>query len=43
MEELIIQYQRKLANTTLTIQRYLLKIVDWNNRLIAIKGATSVC
>jgi predicted AAA+ superfamily ATPase len=39
MEELIIQYQRKLANTTLTIQRYLLKIVDWNNRLIAIKGA----
>lgn len=39
MEELIIQYQRKLSNTTLNIQRYLLKTVDWNNRLIAIKGA----
>lgn len=39
MEELIIQYQRKLASTTLTIQRYLLNMVDWNNRLIAIKGA----
>lgn len=39
MEELIIQYQRKLSNITLTIQRHLLKIIDWNNRLIAIKGA----
>lgn len=39
MEELVIQYQRKLSNTTLTIQRYLLDVVDWNNRLIAIKGA----
>jgi predicted AAA+ superfamily ATPase len=39
MEELTIQYQRKLLNTTLTIQRYLINVVDWSNRLIAIKGA----
>ena len=39
MEDLILQYQKKLLNTNLTIQRYLLKMVDWNNRLIAIKGA----
>lgn len=39
MEDLIIQYQRKLSNTTLIIQRYLLNTIDWENRLIAIKGA----
>lgn len=39
MEELKLQYQKKLANTPLTFERYLLNVIDWGNRLIAIKGA----
>lgn len=39
MEDLLIEFQEKIAKTTLKLQRYLIKEIDLNNRLIAIKGA----
>lgn len=39
MENLLLEFQQKIARTTLDFQRYLLDEIDWNNQLIAIKGA----
>lgn len=39
MEELILEFQAKIARTSLNFQRYLIKEINLNNRLIAIKGA----
>ena len=39
MENLIIEFQSKIARLSLNIQRYLLNKIDLNNRLIGIKGA----
>ena len=39
MENLLLEFQSKIARTPLNIQRYLLYQIDLNNRLIAIKGA----
>lgn len=39
MELLLLEFQKKIAQTTLNIQRYLVDIIDLNDRLIAVKGA----
>ena len=39
MESLLLEFQSKIAQIPLDIQRYLVDQVDLNNRLIAIKGA----
>lgn len=39
MENLLLEFQSKLANISLDIQRYLVHQMDLNNRLIAVKGA----
>lgn len=39
MENLLIEFQSKIAYTSLDIQRYLVSKMDLNNRLIAVKGA----
>ncbi|TDN78457.1 hypothetical protein DET49_1463 [Salegentibacter sp. 24] len=39
MESLLLEFQSKIAQITLAIQRYLVDQIDLNNRLIAIKGA----
>ncbi len=42
MERLIAAYSRLLAHTDLRFVRYLYREIDWDNRLIAIKGARGV-
>ncbi len=39
MEDLVLEFQVKMAHVSLDIQRYLVDKIDFNNRLIAIKGA----
>ncbi len=39
MEELILRSQAKVRRVSLGFKRYLLTQINWNNRLIAIKGA----
>jgi predicted AAA+ superfamily ATPase len=39
MEELVFEYQQKIATVSTHFQRYLIKEIGLNNRLIAIKGA----
>jgi predicted AAA+ superfamily ATPase len=39
MEELLFEYQQKIATISTYFQRYLIKEIGLNNRLIAIKGA----
>lgn len=39
MEELVEEFQKKLVYTSQDFERYLLTTVDFNNRLIVIKGA----
>lgn len=39
MENLLLEFQSKIARIPLAIQRYLIDQIDLNNRLIAIKGA----
>ncbi|MDD2982080.1 MAG: AAA family ATPase [Crocinitomicaceae bacterium] len=39
MEDLLLEFQSKIARTSLDIQRYLVHKIDLNNRLIAVKGA----
>ncbi|MGC4130304.1 MAG: AAA family ATPase [Bergeyella sp.] len=39
METLLLEFQNKIAQTAIKIQRYLLHTIDLNNRLIAVKGA----
>ncbi|MGL2992532.1 ATP-binding protein [Flavobacterium sp. TSSA_36] len=39
MENLLLEFQQKIARTSLDFQRYLIDEIDWNNQLIAIKGA----
>ncbi|MFZ6664527.1 ATP-binding protein [Peijinzhouia sedimentorum] len=39
MEELLLEFQAKIALTPLDFQRYLFREIDLNNRLIAVKGA----
>lgn len=39
MISLIEQSERLIANTSLDFKRYLFNIIQWNNRLIGIKGA----
>lgn len=39
MEELILEYQRKIAGLKSGFHRYLFQKIDLNNQLIAIKGA----
>src|SRR5690554_4462145 len=39
MENLILEFQSKMAYISLDIQRYLVHKIDLNNRLIAVKGA----
>ena len=39
MENLLLEFQSKIAQIPLAIQRYLIDQIDLNNRLIAIKGA----
>lgn len=39
MEDLVLEFQSRMAHITLDLQRYLLQNIDLNNRLIAIKGA----
>lgn len=42
MHRLFITYGRLLAETDLRFTRYLYEKIDWNNRLIVIKGAKGV-
>lgn len=42
MEELLLEYQTKLAQTQVKYTRYLFHSIDLSNRLIAIKGARGV-
>ncbi len=42
MENLLIESQLIVKRTPLQFKRYLLKKINWNNRLIAIKGARGV-
>ncbi|MBD0833221.1 ATP-binding protein [Aestuariibaculum sediminum] len=39
MEDLLLEFQLKIAQVPLNIQRYLVGQIDLNNRLIAVKGA----
>jgi len=39
MEDLLLEFQTKIAKTSLDFQRYLIHKIDLNNRLIAVKGA----
>ncbi|MFC1224922.1 ATP-binding protein [Pedobacter sp. BG31] len=39
MEELLLEFQASLTRVSLDLQRYLIGKIDFNNRLIAIKGA----
>src|SRR5690606_27878105 len=39
MEDLLLEFQSKIARIPLDIQRYLVHQMDLNNRLVAIKGA----
>jgi predicted AAA+ superfamily ATPase len=39
MEDLILEFQEKIAFVSLKFQRYLIDKMDLNNRLIAVKGA----
>src|SRR5690606_11254480 len=39
MENLLLEFQSKIARVSLNIQRYLVHQMDLNNRLIAVKGA----
>lgn len=39
MENLLLEFQQKIARTSLDFQRYLIEEIDWNNQLIAIRGA----
>jgi len=39
MENLLLEFQSKIARISLDFQRYLINQIDLNNRLIAIKGA----
>ena len=39
MDSLLLEFQSKMAQIPLNIQRYLVNQIDLNNRLIAIKGA----
>lgn len=39
MEELLLEFQAKIARVSLNVQRYLIHQIDVNNRLIAVKGA----
>lgn len=39
METLLLEFQTRIARISLDIQRYLIRQIDLNNRLIAIKGA----
>ena len=39
MENLFIEFQQKLLYTSQNFERYLVKMIDINNRLIVIKGA----
>lgn len=39
MEDLLLEFQAKVARISLVIQRYLINRIDLNNRLIAVKGA----
>ena len=42
MERLFELFVRRIQETPLTFKRYLLNVIDWNDRLIAIKGARGV-
>lgn len=42
MEDLLLEFQAKVARIPLSIQRYLVHEIDLNNRLIAVKGARGV-
>ena len=39
MDILLEQSERLIANTKLDFKRYLFDIIQWDNRLIGIKGA----
>jgi predicted AAA+ superfamily ATPase len=39
MKQLFLSFYRKLSETDMRFERYLLKQIDWNNRLTAITGA----
>ncbi len=39
MESLLLEFQAKIARISLDLQRYLVRQIDLNNRLIAVKGA----
>jgi len=39
MEELLFEFQAKIARVSLDIKRYLIREIDLDNRLIAVKGA----
>lgn len=39
MEELLFEFQAKIARVSLEIKRYLINEIDLDNRLIAVKGA----
>ena len=39
MEDLLIEFQSKIANVSIDIERYLVQKIDLNNRLIVVKGA----
>lgn len=42
METLLLEFQAKIRRISLDIQRYLVRQMDLNNRLIAVKGARGV-
>jgi uncharacterized protein len=39
MDNLLLEFQTKIAQTSIDFQRYLIHLIDLNNRLIAVKGA----
>ncbi len=39
MENLLLEFQKKITRVSLNVERYLINRIDLNNRLIAIKGA----
>ena len=39
MEKLIVDFLDKIAKITLDFERYLLHEIDYDNQLIAVKGA----
>ncbi|MGB0933530.1 MAG: ATP-binding protein [Lishizhenia sp.] len=42
LERLVTQFQRRMMNVSLTVKRYLFDEINWENRLISVKGSRGV-